>query len=60
VTTNAELRGVLPYIPVGRHVVAYGRSVKHMSDLCKSIRKGTDKYFQCKTNPLGVVIRRVE
>lgn len=59
-TTNPELRKVLPSIPVGRSVVAYGRSVKHMADLCKSVRRGTDKYFSCKTIALGVLIQRVE
>ena len=59
-TTNAELRKVLPSIPIGRSVFAYGRNVKHMADLCKSVRRGTEKYFTCKTTELGVLIQRVE
>lgn len=59
-TDNAQLRNVLPSIPVGATVVAYDRKIKDVSWLCASVRRGTGKYFQCKTNPLGVVIRRVE
>lgn len=59
-TDNTQLRNLLPSIPIGTTVVAYGRKVKDISWLCGSVRRGTDLYFQCKASPLGVLIRRVE
>lgn len=59
-TDNTQLRQVLPFIPVGRQVVAYDRRVKDISGLCMRLRRGNDKCFSCKTIPAGVLIQRVE
>ncbi len=59
-TDNLQIRAELKILPKGRNMIAYGRNIKHICDLVKSARRGTGRYFSCKTTDRGVQITRLE
>ncbi len=59
-TENFQLRQVIPYLQVGGQTIAYDLKLKDISGVCMRLRRGTEKYWTCKTIPAGVLIRRVE
>lgn len=59
-TQNPQIREDLKRLPKGCNIIAYGRNIKHITDLIRSAKRGTGRHFSCKTVDLGVKIVRVE